>query len=82
MKVNVHIEHLVLDGVPVGDRRRVGAAVRAELSRLLAEQGVPAGLAQGGDIAGLGGSVHLDGGSSDQVLGTRVARAVDRGWRK
>jgi hypothetical protein len=42
MKLNVHIERLVLEGLPVGgnDGHRVRAAVTAELERLIRAHGV------------------------------------------
>ena len=45
MKVEVHIEELVLHGVPPGQRYRVADALQRELSRLLARgwpDGAPA----------------------------------------
>jgi hypothetical protein len=41
--VELHIERLILHDLPYDQRQRVAAAVEAELTRLLAEQGLPPG---------------------------------------
>ena len=48
MNINVHIERLILDGLPVkgSDGSIIQAAVETELSRLLGEQGL-AGMTTG-----------------------------------
>ena len=79
--VELHIEQLVLHGFPPGERYGIAEAVERELTRLLAEQGVPAGLEQAGAVA------RLDGGSSavipdaqPEALGRQIAQAVYRGF--
>jgi hypothetical protein len=42
MLVELQIESLMLDGFPAMDYERCGAALRAELTRLVEERGVPA----------------------------------------
>jgi hypothetical protein len=42
MKIEIHIDELVLHGFTVADRYAIGDAVSAELARLIAEQGNPA----------------------------------------
>lgn len=51
MNVSIHIERLILDGVPVSahDSARMQAGVEAELSRLLSESGLPGELSRGGN---------------------------------
>ncbi len=46
MNINLHIERLILDGLPVEarDSALVQAAVEAELGRLLSERGIPSDL--------------------------------------
>ncbi|MFL6293520.1 MAG: hypothetical protein ACJ759_21720, partial [Thermoanaerobaculia bacterium] len=73
MKIDLHIEELVLEGFAPGDRHRIGAAVERELARLLAERGLPAGLAQGADVPRLdGGSFELRPGRSAEATGRQV----------
>jgi hypothetical protein len=40
--VSVHIDELILRGVAPAERHRIGEAVRLELTRLIAERGLPA----------------------------------------
>jgi hypothetical protein len=79
--VALHVDELVLDGFPPLDRRRVATAVEHELARLLAEQGVPAGLAEPGAADRLdGGSFNLPAGRGAEAVGADIARAVYRGF--
>ena len=75
--VRLRIEELVLDGFAPGDRYRIGEAVERELTRLLAERGVPGGLAAGGEAPRLdAGWFDLAPGSGPEAIGTGVAAAV------
>lgn len=75
--VELHIEKLVLHGFAPCDRHRIGAAVEAELTRMIAEQGVPASLANGGEIALLdAGSFEVAKDSTTKTIGGQVARAL------
>lgn len=75
--VELHVEELVLEGFPAMDRAQLGAVVQQELTRLFAERGVPAGLAQGGEFARLdSGGFHVAPGSNVQVIGSQIAQAV------
>ena len=75
--VRLRIEELVLDGFAPGDRYRIGEAVERELSRLLAERGVPSALAAGGEAPRLdAGSFELAPGSGPEAIGSRVAATV------
>lgn len=81
MTIRVHIDRLVLEGLPV--RRDEGPAVRRaverELSRLLAEGGLSPVLAPGGAYPDVpAGSLDISG-SSPAEIGTGIARAVYRG---
>ncbi|EFH84856.1 hypothetical protein [Ktedonobacter racemifer] len=80
--VELHIEELVLHGFVQGDRYEIGAAVERELARLFAEQGVPASLANGGEIARLnGGSFTVARGSQADVIGAQMAQSVYGGMK-
>lgn len=75
--IDLHIGELVLDGFPHLDRAQLGAVVRQELVRLLAERGVPAGLSHGSMVASRdGGEFHLAPGSNAQAVGSQIAQAV------
>ena len=75
--LELHIERLVLHGVPSKDRDRVGAALQAELSRLLTERGIPAGLGRGGALNRLKIEPRsLGAGVSAEVMGVQIAQAI------
>ena len=70
----------MLHGFPPHDRYRVSAAVEAELGRLFAERGVPAGLAQSGQVASLdGGEFTVAPGSTAEALSAQIAAQIYRG---
>jgi hypothetical protein len=82
MNLHLHIDHLVLEGLPV--REEHGAAVRAaleaELTRLLAGGGVPPLLRDGGAYAAVRtGDIQLNGNESPAALGQQIGRAVHGG---
>lgn len=82
-RLELHIEELILHGFAASDRYRIGEAVERELSRLFAEQGIPASL-----IAGLD-SPHLDAGafqvaasSTPSTTGAQLAQALYGGLKR
>jgi hypothetical protein len=80
--VELHIERLVLEGIPLGPghAERVQAAVESELARLLADRGLAPGLAAGGARPSLSGGEMSPAPSSDpDGLGTGIAQAVFTG---
>ena len=82
MNIRLHIDRLVLDGLPVGahDGRLVQAAVEAELSRLLAVGIAPDVFGQGFAVPSVRAeAVQLHNGATPQDIGTRVAQAVHGG---
>lgn len=75
--VNLHIEHLVLDGVSEQERERVGQALQAELSRLLSEQGLPNGWRDGIASPMLnGGAFRVISGMSAEQKGRAIAGKI------
>jgi hypothetical protein len=77
MTIRLHIDELVLYGFPPVDRYRIAESVQAELARLLAEQGVPASLEQGGSIARLdGGAFDLTPDARPDRIGAQVAQGI------
>ena len=81
--IELHIEELVLSGFAHGDRYRIAEGVEQELSRLLADRGVPQSLAQDGEIASVdGGSIEVAQGSRAEAIGAQVAQAVYGGFRR
>ena len=81
--IELHIEELVLQGMPAGDRQRIGAVVQRELTRMLAERGMPPAVASGAEIESLSGqSFELARGASPDAIGVQVARAVYGGIKR
>jgi len=82
MKVHLHIDRLVLDGIAV-ERTHAGkvrATVEHELTRLLKSGGFSPQLSTGGAIPRLrGGNIKLRKGASPAGVGAKIARAVHEG---
>ena len=79
MQIELHIERLVLDGIPVSprDRGALQASVETELTRLLTEGGLSTDLSGGIALPSLrAGSLSLSSDGSPAQLGARIARAV------
>jgi hypothetical protein len=85
MNINLHIERLVLDGIPLGPGQSplLQAAVEAELTRLLTDGGLSDALRLGGtfyNVRTAGIQMANDGGPTR--LGEQIAGAVYRGIGK
>ncbi len=78
VKVEVHIERLVLHGFKRGDRHRIGAALERELGRLLARESV-GGSARPEVAAVDAGSFRLGSADRPGAIGARIAKSVHRG---
>jgi len=82
MRINLHIERLVLDGLPIERTQgsKIRAAVEQELTRLLASGGLSSQLRTGGAIPLLRGrNIKLRKGASPAGVGAKIARAVHEG---
>lgn len=82
MKINLHIERLVLEGVQADQPRLLRQALEQELTGRLREGGLAQELSRGGAVPHVdGGSIGLDQGtrSHPAKLGTQIAGAVYRG---
>jgi hypothetical protein len=82
MNIEVRIDHLVLEGLPVdsaqGDLVRV--AVEAELTRLFTVGGAASGLTRG-DVRPEAhvGEIHFGADDTPARLGERIGRAIHGG---
>lgn len=75
-RIEVVIEELVLHGFAPAEGAAVGDAVRAELARLLAAQGLSMA-AQDVEVARLNaGSFQLQPGAGPQAAGAGIARSL------
>ena len=82
MKINLHIERVVLDGLPVASHQRglVRSALEAELTRLLGAGGLSPQLMSGGAVPYLpASSIELTRGERPAQLGQQIAGAVHSG---
>lgn len=85
MKINVHIERLILDGLPVTSHQgpQVQAAVERELARLLVADGLSDELRTGAAVPQVrAGGFELAKGNHPTRLGQQVARSVYGGIGK
>jgi hypothetical protein len=79
MKIQLHIERLILDGLPVERREGsvVQAAIETELARLISTAGLAPALLSGGAMpASPGGSIQLTSQSKPAQMGAQIAQAV------
>jgi hypothetical protein len=83
MKINVHIERLVLEeGLPVtnAQRSQIRRAVAAELGSRLASAGLSRELPGGALVPNLrGGTISLRRDGNASKVGTEIGRAVHQG---
>jgi hypothetical protein len=84
MNINLYVERLVLDGLPITRSQGVlvQAAVEAELAQLLSDGGLASTLLSGGALPSVrAGAIQLTGESHPTQIGQQVARAVYGGLR-
>jgi len=85
MNINLHIERLVLEGIPLdpGQRPLLQTAVEAELTRLLTSGGLSDALQSGGALYNVRATgIQLANNGSPARLGEQIAGAVYRGIGK
>jgi hypothetical protein len=79
--LEIHIEELILRGMPPGSRRGLAEAIEAEVRRLIEEGGLPPGWeSAGGSLRLPGGGFEVDPQSKPAAIGTQVAQGLHRGW--
>lgn len=81
-RITVHIDRLVLDGIPIRKAQApaLQAAIEAELARLLAVQGIADEFRSGATLANIRtGTITLSGENKPDGLGRQIARAVHTG---
>ena len=78
--INLHIDKLILDGFDGLDARRLEAAVRLELQRLLSDQDTLALLRQSGNVDEIPAlSISDNATVQEQSLGQQIASSVYKG---
>lgn len=82
MKINLHIERVVLEGVSIQShqQRHLKAAMESELTRLLSTEPVGPGLQSiTSRRAVTGDTISVSDNTQPRVLGEQIAGAVHRG---
>jgi hypothetical protein len=81
MKIEVHIDWLVLEGLPVKkhDSPAIQEAIESELTRLLLEGRLSSNLATGGTFTNVPVESMEIAKNSPPKIGKEIARAVYRG---
>ncbi|HTQ15217.1 MAG TPA: hypothetical protein VMH86_15200 [Rhizomicrobium sp.] len=82
MKVKLHIDRMVLDGLTASQNQgvRLGAAIQTELSRLLRDPLVAGALSKGGAIPKLrAGPIGISANDSPNKIGARIAKSLAAG---
>jgi len=85
MKINLHIERLILEGLPLEKRQgpQVQAAVERELTRLLTANGLAPELQSGGAVPRRpADGIQLANETHSTRLGQQIARSVYSGLGK
>ena len=80
--IELRIEELILHGFRQEDRYRIGEAIQIELSRLLAEGGLPSSMTRGAEYPLLtAGSLQLSPNSDAKIIGRRIAGTLSESFR-
>jgi hypothetical protein len=82
MKMNVHIERLILNGLPATSAQgpQIGSAIQTELVRLLATEGLKDELRGGIAVPHIrAGVIQLGAENQPAKLGNSIAQAVHEG---
>ena len=85
MKINLHIERLVIDGInlEVAERSLVQTSLQDELARLFAAGGVSESLAGGSAVSRISAAaIRLTESTSPSILGEQIAQSIYGGIGK
>lgn len=77
--IEIHIDRIVVHGADPSDRHAIGDAITSELTRLLAESGLPPALLAAGERGVVRAELDTSGAARGAALGTGVAGALYRG---
>jgi len=85
MNIRLHIDRLILDGLPVTHHQGslVQAAVEAELTRLFTENGLASNLQTGIAVPSVrANAIQFTSGPNPTQMGTQIAQSVYSGIEK
>jgi hypothetical protein len=75
--IDLHIDELILRGVPYAQRQRIAAAIEQELTLLLVEQGLPLSLARGGFVPRINlDDIQITADAKPAAIGNHIARNI------
>lgn len=77
-QIELHIEHLILEGGNQHDGPAIGFAIRQELTRLLSQHGLAPGLSREQVVTALDGG-HISISGRPASTGRQIAGAVFKG---
>lgn len=79
MTIHLQIDRLILEDINLSprQRRQLQAAVEAELSRLLAERGLPASMQNGGKFPALP-ALTVTSSTTPTQMGQQIAQGIYR----
>lgn len=81
MKIELHIEELVLHGFAPGDRYRIAEAVERELQRLLGERDAPS-FNNNVELARIdAGEFNVEPNAKSEMIGAQIAQAIHDGMK-
>ena len=80
-RVTVHIDRLVLRGLPDVDGEGIAEGIEQELGRVLADPEAVRQLTSSGDVPRLRTSARLETGSHPLRIGAQVAQAIGKGLK-
>jgi len=81
--IELHIDRLILEGLPDVNRDQLGEVFRQELERLFLEKGIPQGLRHGGSLAQLNGkALKVGHEAKGDSVGIQLAQSVYGGFRR
>jgi metal-dependent HD superfamily phosphatase/phosphodiesterase len=78
-RIDVHIDDLVLHGFERGDHQRIGAAIEAEIARLLTEQGLPFASARDRSVEFVDAGQFNMTKTKPETIGNQVAQRIHAG---
>ena len=84
MNINIDIERMILEGMPMppSQRRKLQAAVKDELTRLLATEGIPENWLSGGVVPSVpSGAIQVKPGTNPTKMGQQIAQGIYRGMK-
>ncbi len=76
--IELEIDRLILPNLPILHRSLVTAAIEAELTRLITEQGIPQGVNLQEALSVPGSTVSIEPGSKPAAIGAQVAQSIYR----